>query len=302
MRNERMKNLLKNWYVFLILHAISGNVYSQVVNSNVEKDEYSMSHLNADSGSKIGLALPSRIIEMPKKWYEWKPMEYDKVKVIKQTGTSATVQLLKSGTTVVNYNFRYVENNQANDEKQIIKEGSYPFTIIIKKVSPESVIFPQVIHLGWDLRKDISSMVRFYPEYAEDVISFTVDDPTIASHHEYYPEFIVGRKLGETVIHIRTSAGLVTHSQVVVEIPEVTSVEIVDKEKDLLVGDSIQLNYTFSPKCANPQFTFTTDNPQVMAVDETTGVVTALLPGKATITISNGKDVKGKIKLHVKKK
>ena len=52
-----MKNLLKNWYVFLILHAISGNVYSQVVNSNVEKDEYSMSHLNADSGSKIGLAI-----------------------------------------------------------------------------------------------------------------------------------------------------------------------------------------------------------------------------------------------------
>lgn len=257
-------------------------------------EEFLMSHLDGDAGDLIGLVLPQRLLDQNIKSGRWDPAESEKVRVEEHSQTSANIRLLSSGTTVVNYKYRYMKDGKE-------ESASYPFTIRIHRVEPEVISLPSTIYLGWDVTENLYRKVRMQPEYAECPISFTIDDPTIVDLDEGVSGTrITGRELGETTLTVETSNGLSAQARVVIEVPAVNDIDLKCSDKNMNIGDVMQITAVISPKRAEPALQWTSDNPSAITVDQN-GIVTAIGAGKATIRVvaENGK--KDSITLKVKK-
>lgn len=270
---------------------------SHHTNERDKDDEYRMSHLDADAGDLIGLVLPKRLMEMPIKSGRWEPAESGMAKVVEYTSTSANIRLLHSGTTVVNYKYKFMKDGKE-------ESASYPFTIRIHRLDPEIITLPSTLYvgLGSDVSKYLRNEVRMQPEFSEASLAFSIDDPDIAHINEGYSGTqITGTQLGETTIHVETGNGLQTEARVIVVIPAVTDLDIKSNEgKKLSVGDQVQLDVKITPRYAQPMLKWTSDKPGVIKVDEN-GLVTAVSEGKATIRVVAENGEKDSITLKVVK-
>lgn len=256
-------------------------------------DEYRMSHLDADAGDLIGLVLPQRLLDMHVKNGRWDPAESSKVRVVEYTNSSANIRLLSAGTTVVNYKYKYMKDGKE-------ESASYPFTIRIHRIDPELISLPSTLYLGWDVAQNLASQVKLQPEYSESPLVFSVEDPTIADIDEgYNGPRITGRELGETMLHVESANGLHAVARVVIGVPALKDIDIVNKDKRFAVGDQMQLELKLTPFRAQPQLTWSSDNPNIVTVDQN-GVVTAVAEGKATIRVISDNGEKDSITLKVK--
>lgn len=260
-----------------------------------QEDEFLMSHLDAYAGDLIGLVLPQRIIDLPIKKGWWEVAESKKAKIVEHTSTSANVRLLKSGTTVVNFKYQIVREDREVSE-------SYPFTIRIHRIDPEVISLPSTIYLGWDMSDNLQKRIQLQPEYSESPVMLSLDDPRIADIDEGFDGMrITGRKVGETKLHVETGNGLQAVTRVVVEIPELKSIDIKAQDKSLQVGDIMPLQLKLYPLRAQPYVTWESDKPEVVSVDQN-GVITAHGEGKASIKVVADNGVKDSITIKVKKK
>ena len=282
------------------LHAQGHNNYGPVSHhgdrdrDRQQDDEYRMSHLDGFAGELIGLVLPDRILNAPIKSGRWEAAESDKVRIADYYTNSANIRLLRSGTTVVNYKYRVVRDGKEVSE-------SYPFTIRIHRIEPEAISVPSTLYLGWDVRQNLYEHVKLLPEYAEGTMTFELDDPTIADiDGSYTGAHIVGRQLGETTLHIETADGLHADTRVVVEVPALRSVDIEAEEKTLRIGDEQQLMLELSPARAQATFTWSSEKPGIVTVDQD-GTIRALAEGKATIRVISDNGKKDSITIKVKK-
>ncbi len=256
-------------------------------------DEYRMSHLDGDAGDLIGLVLPQRLLDLQIKSGRWDPAESSKVSVEDHTNTSASVRLLASGTTVVNYKYRYMHNGKE-------ETASYPFTIRIHRTEPEVISVPSTLYLGWDMSENLYNKIHLLPKYSDSPTTFSLEDPTIADLDEGYSgPRITGRQLGETILYIETSNGLHAETRVLVQVPELKDIDLKSPEKKFSVGDKMMLDVKLSPQRAQPQLTWSSDKPDIVSVDQN-GVVTAIAEGKATIRVVSDNGKKDSITLKVK--
>lgn len=253
-------------------------------------DEYRMSHLDADAGDLIGLVLPRHVIDLPIKSARWEPAESSKVKLVEYSSTSASIRLLSAGTTVVNYKYKYMKDGKE-------ESGTYPFTIRIHRIEPETISLPSTIYLGWGLALNLNSKINLQPEYSEIPMTFTTENPDIVDVEN---SRIIGRQLGETRIFVETTNGLSTEARVIVVVPELSNVNIVASDKKLDVGDQEQLQLETLPLHAEPTFTWSSDKPEIVSVDEN-GVITAHSPGKTTIRVISNNGLKDSITIRVNK-
>lgn len=283
---------------------------------HVEQNEYAMTHLEMEAGGLTGLTLPQWLAMMPKKSYRWVPVESGKISVVEHSETSATVRALHSGSTVVNFAYKYLVEGETKpvmkDGHQVIKdgvpqvkvemierEGTYPFTIKVFRLDAETMSVPSVIRIGWDEEVNIDNLVSFYPKYAEAEIGFMIDDGNVA---EIVGEHRVrGMQLGSTPIRIETSNGLTTTAKIEVVVPELRRVSINKQDRKVSIGEEFQLTYSYSPFRAEPTFTWRSSNPEVMEVTPD-GRVKALSPGKVTIILTSDNGVKDDIDFKVLKK
>lgn len=258
-------------------------------------EEYRMSHLEGDAGDLIGLVLPRRFQDMDIKSGKWEPAETDLVKVTDYSKNSAKIRLLREGTTVVDYKYKYMVNGK---EESV----SYPFTIRIYRVEPETVTLPSTLYLGWDVIESLSQQVQLQPMYSQSALTFNIEDPTIAdiTYLQNGTARITGRRLGESVLHVETSNGLHAEARVLVQIPELRSLDITNKDKRLDIGEQMQLEVKISPARAQPELQWYSENPDVVSVDDH-GVVTAHKDGKTTIRVVSGNGVKDSITIKVRK-
>lgn len=303
-------------YLTILLFAMSNVVFAQVKTTDQkDSDEYALSHVEVDAGGLTGLVLPDRIAMIPKKSYKWEPVEKTKLSITYKDESCASVRALKSGTTVINYKYTYEvkgkETPVLKDGKPVIKdgkaqmkvemitkEGTFPFTIKIHKISPESMVVPGQITVEWDETCDLSKFVTFNPKYSESVFSFEIKDIEIVDKVSYYN--VRGKQLGETKVLFKTSEGLIAESKINVIIPSVRSVQI-EGEKKMVVGEEQQLSINYSPKRATPLFGWKSSDNEIVKITND-GKITALSPGKATITVTSDNGVKGEIDIKVKKK
>ncbi len=282
----------------------------------IESNEYKMSHVEVDAGGLTGLVLPQRIAMLPKKRYNWVAVENGKVSVVEKSETSATIRANKSGTTVVNYVYEYEikgeEKPVLKDGKQIVKdgvpqtriqmiekEGTYPFTIKVHKLDAETITTPSVIRIGWDEITNMEKYVTFQPKYSEANVSIAIDDISIAECTK--ANNVKGVKLGTTKICFSTPSGLKSESGLEVVIPTLKTVSINQREKKLVVGDEMQLTYSFSPVRSTPTFSWSSSDMEVIEISND-GYLKAIADGKATITITSDNGVKDNIEIKVKKK
>lgn len=286
---------------------------------NVDKgdsNEYMMSHIEVDAGGMTGLVLPQRIAMLPKKSYKWVPVESKKIGIVEKNETSATVRAKESGTTVVNYVYKYEVKGEAKpvmkDGKQVMKdgvpqtkvqmiekEGTYPFTIKVHRIDAEAMTTPSVIRIGWDLIENMENYVTLYPQYSEANVTLSIDDLDIAECRS--GNKVVGKKLGSTKITFLTSNGLKSESRLDVVIPKLKSVSINQNVKKMVIGDEMQLTYSFSPARSTPKFSWSSTNKDVIEISDD-GYLKAVAAGKATITITSDNGVKDSIDIKVKKK
>lgn len=261
---------------------------------NRPDDEYAMSHLEAYAGDLIGIVLPRRIVDLPitKGW--WEAAESSRVKIVEHSATSASIRLLKSGTTVVNFKYKIMRGGREESE-------SYPFTIRIHRIDPEVVQLPSSLYVGWDMSVNLQDRIHKLPDYSEAQVMLSLDDPTIADIDEGYDGMrITGRKIGETILRVETGNGLKAQTRVVVEVPELKTIDIKASDKTLKPGEMEQLQLKIYPVRAQAYVTWTSDKPDVVSIDQN-GLITALAEGKATIRVVADNGVKDSITIKVKK-
>lgn len=258
-------------------------------------DEFLMSHLEAEAGDLIGIVLPQRIIDLPIKKGWWEVAESNKASIVDHTPTSATVRLLKSGTTVVNFKYKIIREDREVSE-------AYPFTIRIHRIDPEVISLPSTLYLGWDMSENLQKHIKLLPQYSESPVMLSLDDPKVADIDEGFDGMrITGRKLGETKLHVDTGNGLHAVTRVVVEVPELKSIDIKAEDKTLQVGDIMPLQLKIYPMRAEAYVTWQSDKPEIVSVDQN-GVITAVSEGKASIKVIADNGVKDSITIKVKKK
>lgn len=90
-------------------------------------------------------------------------------------------------------------------------------------------------------------------------------------------------------------------ARVVVEVPELKSIDIKAEYKTLQVGDVMPLQLKIYPVRAEAYVSWKSENPDVVEVDQN-GVVTAVSEGKASIKVIADNGVKDSITIKVKKK
>lgn len=260
-----------------------------------QDDEFRMTHLEAFAGDLIGLTLPRWVIETQLKNGTWEPAEHGMVSIKDHSGTHANVRLLASGTTVVNYRYRYIKEGRE-------ETAYYPFTIHIRRVNPEVATLPSTLYLDWDEPLQVNNQVRLQPQYSECTMEFSVDDPTIVDviYDNNDNCRLIGRRLGETYVTLHTGNALVTRARVIVQIPEVRSIDIKAGNKTLRPGEKMQLDAQLSPARAEARLTWTSDNPSIVSVNEY-GRITAHAEGKATIRVTSDNGKKDSITIKVKR-
>lgn len=118
-------------------------------------------------------------------------------------------------------------------------------------------------------------------------IDFSSNNPTVAVVSE--TGLVTGVGVGTATITIEI--GSVSDAITVTVVPEISSLEIVDAEKNLITGETFRfavmvLNMAGDP-VPNPFLTFTSSNPAVASVGAN-GTVTGVFAGSAAITVEGG--------------
>lgn len=311
------RSILSLILCFMSLSVVAQQTYSgRRPQQPAAQNEYAMSHVEVEAGGLTGLALPQWLAMMPKKSYRWVPVESGKISVVDHSETSATVRALRSGSTVVNFVYKYLVEGEAKpvmkDGHQVVvngvpqvkvemieREGTYPFTIKVFRVEAETMSVPSVIRIGWDEEVNIDNLVSYYPKYAETELGFTIEDVNVA---EIVGEHRVrGMQLGTTPIRLETSNGLTSTARIEVIVPELRRISIDKQDRKVSIGEEFQLTYSYSPYRAEPTFTWRSSNPEIMEVTPD-GRVKALSPGKVTIILTSDNGVKDDIDFKVLKK
>lgn len=301
--------------LFFSLIIVPALAQTHRITQTEHSDEYRMSHLEIEAGGITGLVLPERISKIPKKSYKWVPVESNKINIVEKTETSASVRAIKSGSTVVNYIYKYeikgedkpiMKNGQQVIKdgvpqvrtQMIEKEGSYPFTLNVHKIEAEAIVAPSVIRIEWGELFNLDNNISFYPKYSESSYTFTIDDINIAEGISAHK--LKGENLGSTFIHFVTPKGLQAESKIEVIMPTLRSISIERHEKKIKVGDVVLLKYTYSPSKAEATFTWSSSNPEVISISNE-GELKALSTGKSVITITSNNGIKDNIEFKVTK-
>lgn len=149
------------------------------------------------------------------------------------------------------------------------------------KVSPtEITIEPQSLTLHVGDKQALK--VSYTPADATFPISYTSQNPDVATVSD--KGIVEALKEGKTVVTVQVGELKKECAVSVVgqETPVETVLTVIDTELPLSSGQKAQIKYTVTPE--GTPVTFTTDNPDVATVNDT-GEVTALLMGRATITL-----------------
>jgi len=126
-------------------------------------------------------------------------------------------------------------------------------------------------------------------EAKNEIFTWSSSNPLIASVHKT-SGLVTAVSVGTATISVTTSDGSHTaNCNVTVTSPfvAVTSITIQPKTIEIEEGATSQLTSTINPENAtNKEYKYSSDNISVATVDETSGLVTAIHEGSATITVT----------------
>ena len=116
-------------------------------------------------------------------------------------------------------------------------------------------------------------------------VTWSTGDPSIAAIDANTGE-ISGIKIGETVITVTSLENSQATAQCTVEVMPiaVTGITLTQKTVSMEIDETKTLAYGIEPSNADDQrVEWSSENPAIASVDETTGVITAVSPGKVNI-------------------
>lgn len=268
-----------------------------IVNALLGNSKEDPTHKTIDAGGMVGLVLPRNITQLGLDRVSWEPVDSRYLRVKESSKTSATVQGLRStSSTVINARYTY-KTIVDGKEKQVTEK--FPFTITIRRIDPEAVSLPQVVTVGWGVNAQLSP--RLTPAFSECGFMYDSDDINTVTINEN--GVMYGVKLGETDIVVRTSNGLQCSTHVRCVIPPVNSLTITGYDKKgekIVVGDELQLGYTYGPEHAEPSVQWSTNKPELATVDQT-GHVKFLDHGTVHVILTDKSGAKTDVKIKVKK-
>ena len=253
-------------------------------------------HKYIDAGGTVGLVLPKNITSLELGTVTWSPVDSKYVRVRQSNKTSAVIQGIRStSSTVVNAKYSY---KTFRDGKEKTVTETFPFTITVYKVDPESVTLPQVTEVGWGLSRGLPLKVT--PEFAE--CNYLFDSSDINTVTVDGNGYLYGVQLGEADVTVKTSNGLTCETHVRCVIPPVSEVKITEynKKEKHEIGDELQLSYTFAPEHAIPEVKWSSTDPEIATVDQN-GHVILKDSGTVHIVVTDKTGKKNDIKIKVKK-
>lgn len=253
-------------------------------------------HKHIDAGGTVSLVLPKNITSLDPSAVTWSPVDSKYVRVRQSNKTSAVIQGLRStSSTVVNAKYSF---KKFKDGKETTVTETFPFTITVNKVDPESVTLPQVTEVGWGVTRGLPLKVT--PEFAE--CNYLFDSSDINTVTVDGNGYLYGVKLGEADVTVKTSNGLTCETHVRCVVPSVSSVEVTgfNKKDRHEVGDELQLSFSHAPEHAIPEVKWSSTDPAIATVDQN-GHVKLLDTGTVHIVVTDKTGAKNDVKIKVKK-
>lgn len=142
--------------------------------------------------------------------------------------------------------------------------------------------------------------LKLIPENADESIIWSTDDASVAAVDN--KGNIAAKGLGDAVITATTERGIAASAtiKVVNKGREVTAIELENKETSLYEGNAMTLEYKLSPKDPeDPTVTWISSAPEIAFVNSS-GLLVAEKPGKATLTAVASSGVTAKMEVTVK--
>ena len=127
-------------------------------------------------------------------------------------------------------------------------------------------------------------LVSIMPATASQVVEWSSGDPSIASVDNQ--GYVMALGVGSTTIFATTTDGTVLTAtcQVTVIPPQVESITLNESSLTIGVNEGYQLSATVLPAEAAQGVTWSSSDSETVSVDSSTGYITGLRPGNATIT------------------
>lgn len=168
-------------------------------------------------------------------------------------------------------------------------------------VEPTDVTLPA--SKAVEIDKYITLTASLTPSNAKTELTWTSDDTSIATVSS--SGVVKGIKEGTTYIHVKTANGKTAKCELTVYANnKITEIEINPSNLSMVVGDTQQLTATITPSNATDKSVTWKSSNTTVATINTTGLVTAVSEGSATITCTanDGSGVKATCSISVTKK
>lgn len=141
---------------------------------------------------------------------------------------------------------------------------------------------------------------QFVPNNAEDSITFTSSDTSIATVNEK-TGLVTGKKAGVVVITAVTEANQITKKITLTVTNPATKITFSSSQKTLYVGAKAKLTYNTVPKVTTDQLTWSSSNTKVASVDQE-GNITARGVGNTIVKVRTDSGLQASCKITVLKK
>jgi len=171
-------------------------------------------------------------------------------------------------------------------------------TIIVEPPKPTSVTITNGDKATLYMGNKLTLKAKLEPKKSESTLTWKSSKPKVAEVSE--KGVVTPKKAGTAVITVKTANG--KKDSITVTVVDVKSVKLKEgKAKTLKVGKKLTLHAIISPSKVKTKLTWTSSDKKVATVSSK-GVVKAIKPGEAKITVTTANGKKATITITVKKK
>ncbi len=244
-------------------------------------------------GETKTLYLPSSVTSKNLKSVNFYSNGISYVRVTSHTNYSVTVKAIKafSSPIIVRCDYYYFIRNGSFTYQA---SGAYDFFITVEdsggggsNVKPTSIRFPSSA-VGISVGESRQLTPTVLPANAVYTLTWSINDQSVATISQ--SGLLVGKSVGAADLKVTADNGVYAMLRVVVSLPTPTKVSVSPASVTLAEGQSCYLRATVYPSDASQSVSWSSSNSSVVSVSSS-GKITALKAGKATITAatSNGK-------------
>ena len=161
---------------------------------------------------------------------------------------------------------------------------SATFTVLPKRPTRVFIDMPWLsLYVGASMQLS----ARLTPVDADPAVTWSTSNPGVLAVNAL-SGMITGVSAGTATITVRTSNALTETATITVLPKQPTDIALWAPTSNLCAGTSLLISAVLTPRDANPAITWSTSNSAVLAVNASSGMITGVSVGTATITARTG--------------